>query len=99
MLTQMRSGPAWPFLLSQAHTLPYDVALSGGLHLPPERLATVTIPTLVINGDQSQPWMQAGTQALAAALPTGHHQILAGQDHGVLNQPAALQPLLTEFFG
>lgn len=95
----MRTGQAWPFLTSQAHTLPYDVAISGqGLALRPERLATVSIPALILSGDQTWPWMQTAAKALAAAIPGARHQELPGHDHGILNDLADLQPILTDSF-
>jgi hypothetical protein len=40
--------------------------------------------------------MHNGAKALAGVLPSARHRTLAGQAHNVA--PAALAPVLTEFF-
>ncbi|MEC3918016.1 alpha/beta fold hydrolase [Nocardia sp. CDC160] len=96
----MHNSPVWEFLRAQASSLPYDVAVCGpGLRLQTDRYATITTPTLVINGDQTSPWMQTASQALAAAIPGSRHVVLPGEDHNILNQPAPLDPLLRDFLG
>lgn len=98
MVNEMRTGQGWGFLTSLAHTLPYDVALSSPDRLGANHLAAINIPTLAINGDQTWDWLQAGTQTIADLIPGARHAVLAGQDHGVLHNPEALRPLLTDFF-
>jgi pimeloyl-ACP methyl ester carboxylesterase len=66
--------------------------------LPADRLAAITIPVLAIGGGASPPWLPAAASAVAGAIPGARYVTLAGQDHGVLNQPEALQPLLTGYF-
>ncbi|HWD42661.1 MAG TPA: hypothetical protein VHM23_02880 [Actinomycetota bacterium] len=62
-----------------------------------DRLATITVPTLVIHGGDSPPWMAAAAAAVAQAIPGARHLTLTGQDHAVLQQPDALRPALVEF--
>jgi pimeloyl-ACP methyl ester carboxylesterase len=96
----MRSSPMWGWFTALAHTLPYDVALCGpGMRLPASRLADITIPVLAIGGGASPPWLPAAAQAVASATPAGRYVTLDGQDHGVLQQPDTLRPLLTSYFG
>lgn len=94
----MRTGPAWEFLTALAHTLPYDVAVSDPDRLGADRLAAIGIPTLAVNGDRTEPWLQAATRTIADTIPGARHSVLAGEDHSVLHNPAALRPLLAEFF-
>lgn len=98
IVNDMRTGPAWGFLIALAHTLPYDVALSSPDRLGANRLATIDIPTLAINGDQTDDWLQSATRAISETIPDAQHRVLAGQDHGVLHNPEALRQLLTDFF-
>jgi pimeloyl-ACP methyl ester carboxylesterase len=94
----LRGTPMWQGLTALAHTLPYDVTICGpGNALPDGHLATITVPTLAISGGASAAWLQAGARAVAATVPGARHLTLAGQDHGVLNQPAALRPVLLAF--
>ncbi|HEV2254305.1 MAG TPA: alpha/beta hydrolase [Streptosporangiaceae bacterium] len=96
----MRLMPAWSKLTGLAHTLPYDARLIGqggaGRPLPPGRWAGVTIPVLVLAGGKSPAWMRTAMHSLAAVLPTAEHRVLEGQTH--LVKPAALAPVLAEFF-
>jgi hypothetical protein len=70
--------PAWSKLKSVAPTLSNDAAVMGdtqsGRPLPAERWNAVTAPTLVIAGGKSPEWMQNGTRALAAMLPSAERR-------------------------
>lgn len=95
----MRGSPMWGWFTGLAHTLPYDVILCGpGMRLPAGRLAGITVPVLAIGGGASPPWLPAAARAAADAVPGGRYVTLDGQDHGVLQQPEALRPLLTSYF-
>jgi pimeloyl-ACP methyl ester carboxylesterase len=54
------------------------------------------MPTLVVGGGKSPTWLRHGVRALADVLPNAQHRTLEGQTH--LVKPAALAPVLTEFF-
>jgi pimeloyl-ACP methyl ester carboxylesterase len=99
-VAMMRFMPAWPKLKGVAHTLPYDAEVMGdtqrGRPLPRDRWSNVTMPTLVIAGGKSQAWMRNGVRQLAEVLPDARYRTLEGQTHIV--KPAALAPVLTEFF-
>ncbi|MEP7346915.1 MAG: alpha/beta hydrolase [Gemmatimonadaceae bacterium] len=96
----MRLMPAWSKLKAVAHTLPYDMTIVAdnqrGKPLPVNRWASVTVPTLVVAGGKSPPWMQNGMRALGAVLPNSTWCSLQGQTHMV--KAKALAPVLTEFF-
>jgi pimeloyl-ACP methyl ester carboxylesterase len=92
---QMRAGDGWGYMLAQAHTLPYDVALTSDV--PADRLGALGVPLLAIYGDQTWNWIKVATRAVAAAVPGARCEVLAGQDHGVLHFPEALRPALTGF--
>jgi pimeloyl-ACP methyl ester carboxylesterase len=97
---EMRASPAWGWFAGLAHSLPYDVALTGpDLRLPAERLATIGVPTLAIAGSNGWDWIRAATRAVADAVPGAEFVTLDGQDHSVLQQPEALREVLTGFFG
>jgi pimeloyl-ACP methyl ester carboxylesterase len=95
VVAQLRHAPFRPGLEAIAHTLAYDAAIIGDLSLPTGLLATVTIPALVICGEQSPPFLRAAAQAAAAALPRGRLAILAGQTHDI--NPDATAPVMAEF--
>lgn len=100
IINGMSGSPVWDWFTALAHTLPYDTILCGpGMRLPADRLASVTVPVLAIGGGASPSWLPAATRAVADALPAGRYVTLDGHDHGVLQQPAALRPLLSSHFG
>lgn len=92
----MRQTPIWSLFESVAPTLAYDNAIMGDGSVPAERLASLTVPTLVIDGGASPMFMQNAAQAVAHALPNGQHRTLEGQTHDVA--PEVLAPVLVEFF-
>ena len=98
-LASMRAMPMWPAMEAEAHTLAYDGRVVGdgmsGKTLSTERWASVTVPTLVIDGGGT-PWLTAGAQAIAEALPDAERRTLEGETHDVA--PEAIAPVLDEFF-
>ena len=100
VVAMMRVMPMWSRLKAVAHTLPYDAALlgpdtGGGRPLPVDRWASLTVPTLVMDGGKSPAWMRNSAQALAALLGA-EHRTLDGQTHMV--KPRALAPVLDTYF-
>jgi pimeloyl-ACP methyl ester carboxylesterase len=91
-----RTQPFWQAQEALAHTLAYDATIMGDYSLPTERAAAVTVPTLVIAGKESFPFMRETARALANTIPDGQHRTLEGQEHNV--DPAVLAPVLVEFF-
>jgi pimeloyl-ACP methyl ester carboxylesterase len=96
----MRQAPIWPAFEGVAPTLAYDGAIAAdtmsGKPLPTDRWSSVTMPTLVMDGDASPDWMRNGVAALVEVLPNAQHVTLLGQTHAV--EPAVLAPALEAFF-
>src|SRR3990172_2902319 len=59
----MRETPIWSMFESVAPTLAYDNAIMGDGSVPSERMASVTVPTLVIDGGASPAFMHNAAQA------------------------------------
>ncbi|MCL4489219.1 MAG: alpha/beta hydrolase [Chloroflexi bacterium] len=96
MINGMRQSPMWPLLEAVAPTLPYDAAAMGDDRaVPVQHAATVTAPTLVMNGTML-PFMQETGNALTKAIPHAQHRTLEGQSHDV--DIKVLAPVLIEFF-
>ena len=92
-----RKMPMWPMWEAIAHTLPYDAAALGeDGSVPTEEAARVPVPTLVMDGSASFPFMHTTAVALAKAIPNGEHRRLPGQTHEV--EAKVLAPTLVEFF-
>jgi pimeloyl-ACP methyl ester carboxylesterase len=79
---RMRHSPLWAAMEPNAHMLVRDAALLGDFTLPAERLASVAVPTLVLDGGE-MPWLSRGVRALVEVLPNAQHRTLAGQPHGI----------------
>jgi pimeloyl-ACP methyl ester carboxylesterase len=96
----MRLTPVWPKLRAVAHTLPYDGDIvqnnQRGQPPPPYSWASVTMPTLVMDGAKSPAWMRHGNRSLASVLPNAQYRTLEGQTHVV--KAKAHAPTLVQFF-
>jgi pimeloyl-ACP methyl ester carboxylesterase len=99
-VAMMRVTPAWSKLKAVAHTLPYDGALvqdnQKGKPLPAGRWASVTMPTLVMDGGKSPAWIRNAMRSLADVLPNTQYRTLEGQTHMVKREAHA--PVLEEFY-
>ena len=94
----MRHAPTWSLLEAIAPTLAYDhtAILGKDNSVPLERAAHVLVPTLVMNGSASYPFMYETARALSKAIPHAQLRTLEGQTHGPAND--VLVPALQEFF-
>ena len=95
VVAQLRNAPFRPGLEAIAHTLAYDAAVIGDRSLPAAMLGTITIPALVITGEQSPPFLTSAAKAAAAALRAGQLAVLPGQTHDI--NPEATAPVITGF--
>jgi len=94
-LMQLMPG-VWSKLKAAAHTLPYDAAVMCNFSMPARRLASITTPTLAINGEKTDARLRHAVQAVVKVLPNVQHRTLKGQTHNV--KPQVLVPVLVEFF-
>lgn len=96
-LDEMRKQPMWPLLEAVAPTLAYDDAVMGeDSSVPTTQAAYVAVPTLVMNGGKSPPFMYVTAMTLVKAIPYSQHFTLKGQTHDVAVE--AVGPLLVDFF-
>jgi pimeloyl-ACP methyl ester carboxylesterase len=97
---QMRQEPFWPAFEAVAHTLPYDAAVmadtGSGSPTPLQQWAELRVPTLVLDGGESQRYRHNADALLAAILPHAERRTLEGQSHEVA--PDVLAPALVGFF-
>src|SRR2546430_9440255 len=100
MVAQMRNAPMWPAMEAVAHTIAYDGETLGdsmsGKPLSRKRWASVSVPTLVMDGGASPAWLRNAAQAVAELLPDAERRTLEGQTHSV--DAKVLAPVLEEFF-
>lgn len=94
MIEGLREAPFWPGLEALAHTLVYDTLITDSL--TPQRVATIEVPTLVVNSEASDERLVRWSQEVAAALPNGRHLGLPGEWHMV--DPKLLAAEMAAFF-
>jgi len=91
-----KTQPWWAGQMALAHTLKYDAIVMGDYSLPARSAAAVQVPTVVITGTASMPFMSGTADALTKALSNGETRSLEGQEHNV--DAAVLGPVLRDFF-
>jgi pimeloyl-ACP methyl ester carboxylesterase len=95
----MRRSDFWPGLEQIAHTIAYDGRIMGttmsGQPLAVDRWAAINVPTLVMYGNGTEPWLAAGARALVDLLPDATLFEVDGAQHNVA--PAVLADALREF--
>jgi pimeloyl-ACP methyl ester carboxylesterase len=96
MIAGMRQAPMWEGMEALAHTLAYDAAVMGDSTVPTGLVASVTAPTLVLDGSETGAWAANSARALSAALPNPQQRTLDGQNHAVAWD--VLAPVVREFF-
>ena len=96
MIPMMENSPMWAGLQALAHTLPYDLALTGDQGVPVDYLAKIAVPVLVLGGANSPDWFHRTVEATSDAIPGARLVMLEGQDHGA--PPEVIAPVLTDFF-
>ncbi len=95
-VAQARNSPWWPAQEALAHTLAYDATVMGDYRLPVEKVKEVTIPTLVMDGGASFPFMAPTANAIAENLSNGQRATLEGQGHDASAE--ALAAVIDPFF-
>lgn len=95
---EMHHHPLWPLWESVAPSLAYDhiADLGEDASIPTEKAARVSVPTLVMDGSESFPFMHITAEKLAEAIQSAQHRTLEGQTHEVASE--ALAPVLIDFF-
>jgi len=77
VVAQIPTGPGEP----TAHTLPYDLTLTGRTRAAD--LAAITCPTLVLASSGSDDRLRGWAREVAQAVPGAQHRELPGSWHGV----------------
>jgi pimeloyl-ACP methyl ester carboxylesterase len=96
-IPKMRKHPMWPMLEVVVPTLAYDAAILGeDASVPIERAGSITVPTLIMDGGASYPFMHTTAKTLTEAIPNAQHRTLEGQTHDVAAEVIA--PVLIKFF-
>lgn len=79
-LEHVRAQPSWAGRVAAAHTGPRELRAIDELSFDPEQAARVTVPTLLLVGEES-PILAPEAGSVAAALPDARIAVLSGQAH------------------
>ncbi|MCU1640152.1 MAG: alpha/beta hydrolase [Nocardia sp.] len=90
VVSQLRNAPFRPALEAMAHTLVYEMTILGGVVRPADSAAAVSVPTVVMVGEQSPPLLHESAAAIASANALFRLQVLAGQNHDIVPEVVAL---------
>ncbi len=90
-----RHEPWWAPLAALAHSLPHEFVVLGDDDVPAAVLSRIGVPTLLLNGEQSEPFFHAAGAAVTAAVPAARHEVVPEQGHPVAHEVVA--PLIAGF--
>ncbi len=80
----LKSEPAWQARLAAAHTLVREMA-DQDYRFDPARFNGLAVPTLLLIGEKSPPFLKKPTEKLASVLPNNNVVILNGQGHAAMS--------------
>jgi pimeloyl-ACP methyl ester carboxylesterase len=92
----MKRSPNWDAIKTLDHTLAYDYEVLGNGQVPESIVKTIAVPTLVMDGDKSLPFMNATADHVAALNSKMERTTFKGQSHEV--NAEVVVPRLIEFF-
>lgn len=78
-----RQAPFWDGQVKIAHTLEYDATIMGDYRVPDELARSVPVPTVILDGSASMPFMHEAADRLAELIPNAERVTLEGQQHNV----------------
>lgn len=94
MVARMRAGPGWTAMEGLASTITHDLAIIGDGSTP-DRLGTIRVPTLILDGVASPVWLRHAARAAAALVPGAQYVTLDSPTFSF--DAAAAVPVLAAF--
>jgi pimeloyl-ACP methyl ester carboxylesterase len=76
-----KAAPSWPGRVAAAHTITREVRAETTARLDPELAGRITVPVLLVTGQNSSDPSKADIEAVAAALPDARVVVIEGQEH------------------
>jgi pimeloyl-ACP methyl ester carboxylesterase len=80
-LAAFRAAPSWPGRVAAAHTIAREVRAEAQATLDTDTAARVTVPVLLVVGEESSDPARAYVDAVCSALPDARIEVLEGQGH------------------
>lgn len=82
-ISLVRAEPSWQGRLAAAHTAVRELA-DGDYVFEPDRFRKLEIPTLLLVGGSSPPFLRRPSELVAAALPNSRIAEMPGQGHAAM---------------
>ena len=80
-LSAYRDDPSWPSRVDTVHTLPRELRIPPERYFDPEQAAAISIPTLLLVGEESPAHLKEDTEPVIEALSDARIEMLHGQAH------------------
>ena len=77
----LKASPVFPLMLTAAHTVPRELRAESAYRLNPERYQHLTVPTLLLVGQDSPDFTRAAVESWRAVLPDSRVVGLPNQQH------------------
>jgi pimeloyl-ACP methyl ester carboxylesterase len=77
----VRAAPSWAGRVAAAHTITRECRAESRARLDPLRAARITVPVLLLTGENSRDPSHAEIEAVRAVLPDARIVTIAGQEH------------------
>lgn len=84
-LDVMREQDSWRFRVAAAHTIPRELRIADDYQPDFTHFATLGVPTLLLVGGDSPPFLVEPTRRLHESIPESHHVVMPGQQHIAMN--------------
>lgn len=84
VIAAQRARPDWPDRLAYAHTLAREVQAVPRYVFDRTRVATMTVPTLLLLGSENPPFFRQAIEELHAGIPHSQRVVLPGQHHNAM---------------
>ena len=89
-LDLMRSQAGWAARVEAAHTIPRELGVDRRYVPDFERIATLRVPTLLLAGGASPPFLAEPTRRLHASIPGARLEVMDGQGHVAMDSAPEL---------
>ncbi|WP_416840836.1 alpha/beta fold hydrolase [Haloferax sp. DFSO52] len=84
-LDALRAAPNWPARVAAVKSVIREVSLDDQYEFDATRFEDLTVPTLLLSGSESAPFLKAAIEALRTALPDNRVVVFDGHAHAVMN--------------
>jgi pimeloyl-ACP methyl ester carboxylesterase len=80
-MAAFKAALSWPGRVAAAHTITREIRAETRAWLDPELAGRITVPVLLLTGENSSDPAKADIEAVAAALPDARIVVIEGQEH------------------